>query len=377
MKWTDDFLDRKRLETDPIADAIIQKMIEKNGIESSRIIFDKLIRNIDLPTSEFPVDINEFLESTVELPEWLSKEDMIFSNKFFIDHGPKLLLLLYFKSLPLLYSDIKGAQVLVKTSRLTHDNTSMHIFSRRIAETGQFLLNVMANDNFRKNDIAINSIRKVRLIHAAIRHFIAQDWDESSLGKPINQEDMALTLMTFSISLIDGLEKLLVKEDRQMLHAYFERWRAIGVLLGVDPEMIPESIDDGRLLLSKILQRQSGASEAGKLLTKSLVQFSKEAIPGKIFDVAPEALIIYFTGKEISSKLGVSSKIGCFGFGIPAVLASIFGLGEKLEDKSPNIQRLVDKLSIKLIQSMVKYFDEYKNRNFEIPAEFRGFWFDN
>jgi hypothetical protein len=107
-----------------------------------------------------------------------------------------------------------------------------------------------------------------------------------------------------------------------------------------------------------------------------LVQFSKEAIPGKIFDVAPEALIIYFTGKEISDKLGISSKIGCFGFGIPVIIASIFGIGEKLEEKSPKIERLVDKISLKLIQSMVKYFDTYKNRNFEIPVEFKEIWFE-
>lgn len=374
MEWTNEFLDRKRTEADPLADDVLKKLIQSNGLEASRKLFDKLIRNIDLPVDDLPDEIQDFMEATLELPDWLSEEDLDRSNAFFVDHGPKLLLLLYFKSLPLLYSDAKGAEVLVKTSRLTHSNTSMEIFTRRIAETGQFLLNVMANDNFKVNKMAINSIRKVRLIHAAIRQFIAPGWDEQALGKPINQEDMALTLMSFSVSMIDGLEQLLVDEKDHLIHAYFERWRAIGVVLGVSEDLIPQSMDEGRLLLNKIVSRQSAASESGQLLTKALVEFSKKTIPGKIFDVTPEALIIYFSGKEMAENLGLKSSKGCFGFGIPAILASVFHLIEKLEDRSDRIEYVTNRLSKKLVVAMVDYFDDYKERKFEIPEEFRTAW---
>ena len=170
MKWIDELLDKKRLQADPLADEVIKNLIQEKGETESRIFFDKLIRNLELPFDDLPEQINEFINQTNELPKWLSEEDLIKSNLFFKDHGPKLLLLLYFKSFPLLYSDVKGAQVLVKTSRLTHHDESMEIFARRIAETGQFLLTVMANDNFMANSRAVNAIRKVRLIHAAIRH---------------------------------------------------------------------------------------------------------------------------------------------------------------------------------------------------------------
>ncbi len=374
MKWTNEFLNQKRNEADPLADNIIKQLIQRKGLDASRQIFDKLIRNIDLPVEELPEEIQAFTDATIALPEWLSKDDLIKSNHLFLDHGPKFLLLLYFKSLPLLYSDTKGAPVLVKTSRLTHSKESMEIFSRRIAETGQFLMNVMANDHFERNSNAVDSIRRVRLIHAAIRHFISKDWDEAKLGKPINQEDMALTLMTFSISLLDGLKQMAIDEDEDLLHAYFERWRAIGVLLGVSTDLIPESIHDGRILLNRILERHSGASEAGKLLTKALVEFSKESIPGKIFDITPEALISYFVGVETAKKLGINTSFGCFGFGIPAIVASIFNLVEKLEDKSDKIVHITNKLSKKLVFAMVDYFDDYKQRKFEVPHEFKSSW---
>ena len=374
MKWTNDFLDRKRKLADPLADDIIRELIESNGENASRELFEELITDIDLPIAKLPPGIQKFLTKTAKLPDWLSGEDLNQSNLLFKDHGPKMLLLLYFKSLPLLYSDIKGAQVLWHTSRLTHSEQSLEIFARRIAETGQFLLNVMANDNFSKSSTAIITIRKVRLIHAAIRQFAGKNWDTEKYGIPINQEDLALTLMTFSVSLIDGLKQLSIEVNEHQIAAYFERWKAIGLLLGIDENILPENIDDGRMLINIILKRNMGTSEAGILLTKALVEFSKNAIPGNIFDVAPETLIEYFTGSEISGHLGIKNQAGCFGFGVPALLVYIFNLGEKIEGDPEKINYIANKLSSKLMEAMVNYFDKYKERHFEIPDEFR-IWF--
>lgn len=374
MKWTDEFLDQKRLEADPLADDILRKFIEVQGIEASKQLFDKLITNIELPKEELPDDLHEFFDATVSLPSWFSKQDMIDSNRFFIDHGPTMLVILYFKSLPILYSDVKGAGVLTSTSRLTNRDQSMAVFARRIAETGQFLLDVMANDHFTTNEEAVNTIRKVRLIHAAIRQFLTSHYDIEKNGKPINQEDMALTLMTFSISMIDGLKQLSVPIDERMSQAFFERWRAIGMLLGVNPDLIPKDIEDGRLLTKRILKRVSGSSEDGKILTTALIQFSKNSIPGKIFDVTPESLIYFFNGKELAEHLGVSKHPGCLGVGIPAVLAKAFSSIERLEDKSDRIEYVSYKLSRKLISALVKYFDTYRQRKFSLPEEFKLAW---
>ena len=370
MKWTNSYLDEKRQEADPLADELIDELIVLHGEKASKELFDRLVTNLELPVIDLPPSVKKFLHHTAKLPKWLSNEDLTSSNLLFRDHGPKMLLLLFFKSLPLLYSDAKGAQVLQHTSRLTHSEDGLEIFARRIAETGQFLLNVMANDNFSQNSMAITTIRKVRLIHAAIRHFTDRHWDKEKYGVPINQEDMALTLMTFSISLIDGLKQLSINEKEDRLIAYFERWKAIGVLLGIHEDLLPVNIEDGRMLLKAILNRQMAESEAGKQLTKALVLFAKESIPGKIFDVAPEALITFFTGHEISGILGINNKPGCFGFGIPAILISVFNLGEKLEGDQNKINYLANMLSGKLMQAMVNYFDKYKERKFVIPKEF-------
>jgi len=250
----------------------------------------------------------------------------------------------------------------------------LQICARRIAETGQFLLNVMTKDGFEENGLAINSIRMVRLIHVAIRHFIGDHWNEKNYGKPINQEDMVMTLLTFSVSLIDGLKQLSITEKEVLLAAYYTRWRAIGIVLGIDEDMIPKTVDEGRLLLSIILKRNAESSESGVLLTKALIDFSKNSIPGKVFDVTPEVLISFFVGREISEYLGINDNAGCLGFGIPVIFVSLFQLGERVEENQESVNHIANKISLKLMHGMVNYSDNYKKKNFEVPEEFKSAW---
>ena len=64
----------------------------------------------------------------------------------------------------------------------------------------------------RSHGYGIRTVQKVRLMHAAVRHGLHHvenlKWDELFFGVPINQEDLAGTLLTFSFLSIDGLRKL-------------------------------------------------------------------------------------------------------------------------------------------------------------------------
>lgn len=191
--WTNAFLDRMRHTADPLADRAVAQLVEQKGREEAKRIFDLLIRRIELPEEELPGSLRGYWEATRQLPDWVDEGRVERAHALFLDHGTKLLLFLYYKSLPLLYCCKHGAQVLVQTSRLTHNSEDITIFTRRIAETGQFLIHVMTPGGLKPGGVGIQSIQKVRLIHAAIRHFILpQRWDAQQLGGPINQEDLAV-----------------------------------------------------------------------------------------------------------------------------------------------------------------------------------------
>lgn len=374
-KWNDAFLDNKRMIGDPEADALIAGLVEEQGREGARLIFNQLITNIDIPLGQLPVGLQEYINAHQELPTHADWEQVRTATDLFIDHGPKFLLFLYYKSLPQLYLNAKGAVVLEKTSRLTHQGSDLKIFARRVAETGQFLLDVMAPNNLVAGGPGIQAIQKVRLIHASVRHFMPPDqWDSELLGLPINQEDLAQTLMTFSISPLDTLAQFNVPESEERLQAYLTTWTYIGELLGIDKDLLPENLEDARALLRKIMERQAAESEAGKLLTKALIEFAKNTLPTD-FERAPELLMKHMVGETYAGKLGLTTSTGCLGSLLPEFIKAYFNWGERLEDKLEGpVNVFVQHLARRTTQAMVNYFDRYKGRNFVIPEPLQRAW---
>ena len=376
-RWTDDFLDAKRQATDPLADATLARIVESEGPDEARRLFELLIRQIEMPVDKLPPVVNEYLQATNRLPDWTDWQQVRQAHDLFLDHGPKFLIILYYKSLPLLYSCANGAQVLLRTSRLTHEDQSLRIFTRRIAETGQFLIDVMTAGNLQAGAAGIQSIQKVRLIHAAIRRFMpGGDWDAATLGQPINQEDMAVTLMTFSVALIDALEQFNIEEPTAKYESFLHTWTAIGQVLGVDTDLLPASLTEGRQLLQRILERQSAPSEAGKTLTAALLQFARNTMPSERIKDAPPALVRFLVGQERAQMLGIAPPAGCLSTLLPEALKAVFRLGERLEDRIDEpLGRFIDLLSRSAAKAMVNYFDQYKGRNFHIPEDMQQKWF--
>jgi len=102
---------------------------------------------------------------------------------------------------------------------------------------------------------------------------------EPAWGLPINQEDLAGTLMSFSWIVLDGLEKLgaaLTSDERE---AYLHCWKVIGHLLGIRNELLPKNFDSARDLAAAIVRRQFGPSSEGKALTKALVDMMAQVLP--------------------------------------------------------------------------------------------------
>ena len=376
--WNDTLLDALRRRADPLADEVVAEIVAREGPGEARRLFDALIRRLEMPLGAFPSVIDDYLQATRQLPAWADREQVRQAQEYFLDHGPKLLFVLYFKSLPLLYCCAHGAAVLVRTSRLTHDDRSLRIFARRIAETGQFLIDVMTAGGLEAGGTGIQSIQKVRLIHAAIRHFVGrEDWDTATRGQPINQEDMAVTLMTFSIALTDALDQFGIEEAPPRADAFFHTWRAIGHNLGLRAELLPADRAAGRRLLARILERQSAASPAGRLLTEALVDFARQLAPTERLRAAPEAFIRYLIGEQHARQLGLQAPAGCLGIALPKMLRTAFRLGERLEDRLDEpLQRVLDLASRQVTLHMVDVFNRYKGRNFHIPDGMRRAWFE-
>jgi len=372
--WNNEYLDQLRMVGDEPADKLVQQLVATEGEAAVSALFDRLIGETELPIEELPPQIQEFISTHGQLPEWIKSGKVAMAQDLFIDHGPKFLFFLYFKSLPMLYACANGAKVLAQTAKLAYKEPTA-VFTRRIAGTGQFLLEVMAPGNLLPGAAGIRAALKARLVLAAIRYFTEKrGWDHKRHGKPVNQEDMAITLLTFSIALTDGLQQFGVKETRERERAFLHTWRGVGFLMGIAPEVMPTTIHEGRWLLEKILSREARKSEDGLALTQALLQFVRELLPPDRLKYTPEVLMHHMLGDELADTLEIKLPSGCLPRLMPGFLKARFRVVERLEDKEERFHELLESSAEATVQAMVTYFDQHMGKPLKINAELQEHW---
>ena len=102
----------------------------------------------------------------------------------------------------------------------------------------------------RPNGIAYKLLVNVRLLHGALRLLLARSSALSSSAVevdqevPINQHDLAITLALFSYVSLRSLERLGIQIGEKERNAYFVMWQYAGRLLGIDEDVLPDSLRD-------------------------------------------------------------------------------------------------------------------------------------
>lgn len=299
---TDGFLDRMREEGDPLADECVRQIFERGSLGSVHAVMKTLVRGIGVPRAEMPDEVEAYLQGMAEIP-LPSPEASHRAQRVFAELGPEILMVLGFYSLPASYAAKKGVKVLARTARLVEGPL------RRVLETTQMVVDVMTPGGLERDGVGLNTLVKVRLMHAAVRYLLLHDpranWDRALDGLPINQEDFAGTLTTFSTLIIEGLERMNVPMAPRDQLAWIECWGGIARLLGLREELIPTSIHESRRLKDKIQSRQIDPSPDGQELTVALVKMYDRIIPGTFIDGISSTLMRQFLPPEVADGLGV------------------------------------------------------------------------
>ena len=371
---TDQFLDEMRLITDSQADEAISVFLQKHGRDKARQLFDMLIGHTGLNTARLPGELKSFVESHRQLPDWAEPEKIQLAEEVFINHGPKFLLFLFYKSLPTLYSFAKGAQVLLLSGRLADEGGSRKKFNRRVGETGQFILDVMSPGALAEEGSAIDAILKVRLVHAAIRQFIpAEKWTDD-WGRPINQEDMSATLLTFCTTMIEGMQLTATPLQNHEAEAYMHHWKIVGYLLGIREDLLPLNAADGAAHLAMCIRRQAAPSEAGRILTRALLDFVEDALPGHLADQVPTSLIYSLIGPEMAQMLGLNPPEGCLSRFIPNMMKHWTLFADKISASYAPAKIISDRMAQKLVKDMVNHFRQSKGSRISVSRSLNKHW---
>lgn len=367
-RWTDSHLDAMRQVGDPVADEVIRALFEAGDIGSVNALFAQLVRDDEPVPSNLPSVVANYFESTETLPDFADPGLLAAGEGVFRDHGLSVACALFCSSLPHAYCAHRGANVLMETGRMEND------FTRRMIETAQFVMDVLAPGGLEPQGRGIRTVQKVRLMHAAIRHMVTtqREWPAGRLGVPINQEDLAGTLLTFSVVVLRALETMgqdLSERERQ---GYFHTWRCIGHMLGIHRDMLPNDIDDAYEQFAMIAERQFAPSEQGKALTHALIEAMESYVPGCLFDGSAAVYVRHLIGNELADMLDVPQPDWT------NVLYEVgTALGAELDDEAEHHVVLRDAWALFTHTMMVGISDVFrrgKQVTFRIPDELRVAW---
>jgi ER-bound oxygenase mpaB/B'/Rubber oxygenase, catalytic domain len=311
LDLSDKRLNKLRELGDDEIDPKIADHVARKGVEPRHYVEDLIADGFG--------DLRRAVPLTPPLPVWASETRLRAGQEFFRKYGLEIGSALFSASLPMSYTAARGARVLATTTALVSDAR------RRLAETGQMLLDAMALDDSSESPLSPNTqaykaARGVRLFHGAIRHMVRTDpvvnWHEQRLGVPINQEDLLGTLTVFTVAVIEALDQMGVTVEVKDRDDYFHLWLVIGDLLGVDYKRFfrtgaeprddeePLSYAEMQLIARVILGRHEASSPDGQALMAALLNVSERSLPPFLKGL-PRALTRQLIGKQSADMLGV------------------------------------------------------------------------
>jgi ER-bound oxygenase mpaB/B'/Rubber oxygenase, catalytic domain len=267
----DERLDHFRTIGDPLVDELLREYLEGAPRELGPLS-RQLFGAPGLPAHPF---VDAYLE-LIGNESSADAETFGKGQELFDLYGPEVLLVLGSCSLPLAYAAGNGVQVVARARRLKDDPI------RRLCDTAQMVINVMQPGALAVGGVGWNSARKVRLIHALVRRYVQAvergPWDPA-WGTPINQEDQAGTLLTFSVGVLHGLRRMGATISSEQGDAYIRAWGAVGSLLGVEGTLLPATEADARALAARIGARQIRKTVEGQELTSHLLSAVDSLFP--------------------------------------------------------------------------------------------------
>jgi hypothetical protein len=365
--WTDAFLDEMSTIGDPIADATVQSLYTQGQIDEVNSLVHALVRADDVPAEALPQVANAYFAETADFPPWVDWDLVHEGQRVFSRFGPMAVLALHCASLPECYAAADGAQILHFSGGMSGNP------SRRILETAQFVIDVMAPGGLGPDGAGVRSIQKVRLFHAAIRFLMPRhpDWDPK-WGVPINQEDQAGTLMAFSWIVLRSLKTVGIDFEPSEQRAYLHAWRVVGYLLGLREELLTDEPLEARDLVAQIRRRHHRVSTVGRALNNGLIEQMGEWIPGRFGDGIAVTMMRHWLDDEVVEVLGIP-KAGW----TRHLVGAISWLNHVLDsaaDESAPVRRITQMLGRRLVNGLHELYRGGERTDFALPETLRAGW---
>ncbi|MBE1548169.1 hypothetical protein GGC64_002193 [Mycobacterium sp. OAS707] len=221
-------------------DSLVEWM-SSAGMQQMRILFDRAAAEGIDNVSEAPEPLREFFIAVESAPDWVDWDKVRKGQRALRRGGADGMYIARDVSLLGGYQFSGFNKTLLRTGALEKGS------NQRFAETMQWAMDVIADGGLTPFGIGYRSTLRVRLIHAFVRrHVVAMpDWRSDEWGLPVNQTDMAATLVGALIAPPVGAMGMGILPAPGDLDAIAHLTRYVGWLIGVQDEWLPHDFRDG------------------------------------------------------------------------------------------------------------------------------------
>lgn len=266
-----------------VGDEPMDRLVEwmsSTGMEQARPLFDRALTSGIASMPEAPEPLREFFAEVETVPQWVDWDLMRVGQRAMRRGGADGMYIARDVSLLGGYQFSGFNKTLIRTGALEKGS------NKRFAETMQWAMDVISENGMAPPGVGYRSTLRVRLIHAFVRRHVAAmpDWRGDEWGVPVNQTDMAATLVGALIApAAGGLGMGLVLSPREY-DGIAHLTRYVGWLIGVDDEWLPRDFRDGVRVLYHTVAALSEPDESTRQLAMPMaddpLQWHYRTLPG-------------------------------------------------------------------------------------------------
>ncbi|MFD4406241.1 oxygenase MpaB family protein [Nocardia sp. NPDC058499] len=255
------------LVADPAMDELAAWMCEA-GTATTRPLFDQALATGIDSVPDAPEPLVAFFRRMETPPEWVDPDMLRRGAQIYRMGGADGLYLARDVSFLGGYLASGFNRTLLRTGALEKGPAA------RFAETLRWAMDVSGEDAMARFGPGYRSTLRVRLIHSLVRRHLLDrpDWRTEDWGLPINQTDMAATLVGALLAPFVGGMAMGMLPSRADLDAAAHLTRYVGWLIGVEERWLPTGFRDGVRILYHCLTAIMNPDETSRRLAVPLAR---------------------------------------------------------------------------------------------------------
>ncbi|WP_067440523.1 oxygenase MpaB family protein [Nocardioides jensenii] len=293
---------------DPLADAFVADFATIGHGRGMRMLRQACREGVDAVEGA-PASLRALFAQLDAVPAWVDLARINRDSRQLARYTRQAGIVLGAASLVSGYANSAASRPLELTGRYV-ENAGM-----RTIEVGSWLLAINADHGLERDRPGFELTVRVRIIHALVRRQLldSPDWDTDAWGVPICQSYLAYTLIEFCLIPLRGMRAIGAPYLPHEVDAYYETWRYVGHLLGIDPSLLPTDEAEQRVLEELYLLTRPPVDDycislVAAINDEFLVPEIEELLPRQLYGVAPpvvHGLERIFLGEKIADELQV------------------------------------------------------------------------